>query len=443
MALGTGRPPGAGRRASSVPARPGDGAAAARRKRVTVATLPPSILRRYPPGAVPRPAADHRRRRGLPPRTSFARWAPGRRLINAYGPERRRTVLRDLGGDKPADGTGTADRAGRWPRDTGFTSRMPALAAGARRRAGRACCWPGRGLALGLPLDQPGADRGALRAQPFVEGGRRLPHRRPGCAGRADGQIEFLGRLDQPGEAARATGSSPTRCRRCSASTPPVADGRRHPPLRRQGPGAGGPTSCRSRPARSCPSSRSANTCGARLPAYMLPRLHHHARWRAMPLTGLPARSDRQGAGAGSRPAGRRRRPGKTAAAGPPAEEGPLAPRSGSECWGWTPSGVPRTTSSTLAGGLGCRPSRWCRLAAESGLGADARDALSRHQTIAELFRGAGRRQRRGRPPHLGRPGPAPLPAAVTTGGGGRPRKAAEPGAIIESLGRVPAAEGA
>ena len=103
----------------------------------------------------------------------------------------------------PADGSAARRPIGRPLGEPCGCTCSTRAAAGAGRRAGRAVHGRRRG---GARLPGPArADRGAVRPRPVRRGAGRaaVPHRRPGAAGCADGDAEFLGRAGRAGEGPR------------------------------------------------------------------------------------------------------------------------------------------------------------------------------------------------------------------------------------------------
>ncbi|HEY0836558.1 MAG TPA: amino acid adenylation domain-containing protein [Azospirillum sp.] len=161
------------------------------RWRIDTVTLPPSVLARLPAGALP----DLRTLvvAGEPcPADLAARWAPGRRFLNAYGPTETTVcasiAVVDPDGGKPPIGRPSGDT--RVYLLDGDLNPVPAGVPGHLHVGG-----PGvsRGYA-----GRPGQTAAAFIPDPF--GGE--PGARLYCTGdlarfREDGAIEYLGRLDE------------------------------------------------------------------------------------------------------------------------------------------------------------------------------------------------------------------------------------------------------
>ena len=162
---------------------------------MTHALIPPAALAtvpaRTPPAACRTSAPSSSAATPAPPSWS-TRWAPGRRMINSYGPTEATVVA--TWSDPLAPGHGRRRRsAGRsgTPRSTCWT-----------RACGR--CRPaspgelyiaGAGLARGY-LNQPGLTAQRFVACPFGPPGSRMYATGDLARWTADGQLEFLGRAD-------------------------------------------------------------------------------------------------------------------------------------------------------------------------------------------------------------------------------------------------------
>jgi amino acid adenylation domain-containing protein len=161
------------------------------RERATVATLVPSLIAALPEGALPGLrlliAAGEACTNEL-----VARWAPGRTLVNAYGPTEI-TVCASLG--RCAEGEGRAPPIGR-PLPGVTTHVLDDTLGQVPVGAPGELCVGGEGVARGY------AGRPALTAErfvpdPFGPPGSRLYRTGDRARWLGDGQIEILGRLDR------------------------------------------------------------------------------------------------------------------------------------------------------------------------------------------------------------------------------------------------------
>ncbi len=166
-------------------------------------TLPPSSLAAMPDGSLPPDVTVVTGGEVLPPEL-VARWAPGRRMLNIYGPTET-TIIATVDGPLPAE---SAPSIGR-----------PVV--GARIRVLDHCLRPlpagvpgevyisGAGLARGY-LHRPGLTASRYVADPFGEAGVRmyrtgdiaqwLPDGRLDYVRRADDQVKLRGFRIEPGE---------------------------------------------------------------------------------------------------------------------------------------------------------------------------------------------------------------------------------------------------
>ncbi|CAH0301767.1 non-ribosomal peptide synthetase [Roseomonas sp. CECT 9278] len=164
-----------------------------RARRITHATLPPALLREMPPADLPALRTIVTAGEACTPGI-VAAWAPGRRLINAYGPTEASVCAAQGALDDaeaaadavPHVGTPIAgavvrilDAAGR---------RVPAGATGE-------LCVGGAGLARGYH-NRPDLTADRFRPDPHGAPGARLYRSGDAARWRDDGRIEVLGRLD-------------------------------------------------------------------------------------------------------------------------------------------------------------------------------------------------------------------------------------------------------
>ena len=162
--------------------------------RITHALIPPAAL-----ATVPAPAAAALQ--GFStlivgaeacPAALVDRWAPGRRMINSYGPTEA-TIVATWTGPLSAD-TGTPSIGGALPRTTVHVldPRMRPQAPGSDGEL----YVGGEGVARGY-LNRAGLTAARFVADPFGEPGARLYRTGDRVRLRADGELEFLGRVDR------------------------------------------------------------------------------------------------------------------------------------------------------------------------------------------------------------------------------------------------------
>ncbi|MEV1049534.1 non-ribosomal peptide synthetase, partial [Streptomyces sp. NPDC049916] len=169
-----------------------DLAAALRVHRVTHLTLPPTAL-----ATLPAEAAAHLPDLGTlvvageacPPELT-ARWSPGRRMFNAYGPTEA-TVCASMSGELPP---GPAPIGAPVPNSRLYVldDRLRLAAAGVPGELYIA----GAGVARGYLL-RPGLTASRFLADPFGPAGTRMYRTGDLVRWNADGELEYLGRTDE------------------------------------------------------------------------------------------------------------------------------------------------------------------------------------------------------------------------------------------------------
>ncbi|MBD0689284.1 non-ribosomal peptide synthetase [Streptomyces sp. CBMA123] len=160
-------------------------------QRITHALIPPAALATVPEGA-------GRRLRTLIvgaeacPAELVDRWAPGRRMINSYGPTEA-TIVATWTGPLTA-GSGTPTIGGALPHTRAYVldARMRPQPAGTDGEL----YIGGAGVARGY-LGRPGLTAARFLPDPFGPPGARLYRTGDRARWTADGQLEFLGRLDR------------------------------------------------------------------------------------------------------------------------------------------------------------------------------------------------------------------------------------------------------
>ncbi len=173
---------------------------------VTVAILPPSVLAATPPDGLPELATVISAGEGLPPAVA-ARWAAGRRMINAYGPTEA-TVCATLG-DVSAEMADGARVPIGWPLGGAEVLVLDARLAPVPLGAPGELAIGGVGLAAGY-LGRPELTAERFRPHPGGTPGariyrtgdlaRQLPDGRFDHLGRVDRQVKVRGVRIEPGE---------------------------------------------------------------------------------------------------------------------------------------------------------------------------------------------------------------------------------------------------
>ncbi|MFJ6135517.1 amino acid adenylation domain-containing protein [Kitasatospora sp. NPDC092286] len=166
-----------------------------RTERISHLILPPSALAALPPDALPAGTTLAVGGEACPPEL-VARWAPGRVMVNAYGPtESTVCATLSLPLAAPADGPAGAPPIGRPVRGTrarvldAALRPVPAGVPGELYLAGP-------GLARGY-LGRPGLTAERFVADPYGPPGTRMYRTGDLVRRRADGQLEFLTRADE------------------------------------------------------------------------------------------------------------------------------------------------------------------------------------------------------------------------------------------------------
>ncbi len=161
---------------------------------VTHVTLPPSVLAAVPPDGLPGVTTLVVAGEACPP-DLVRRWAPGRRMVNAYGPTEA-TVCATMSDPLTADGDGDADPPpiGRPLPGTQvyiLDSALQPVTVGAVGELYLA----GIGLAHGY-LGRPALTAARFVANPFGPPGSRMYRTGDLARWRPDGEVEFVGRVD-------------------------------------------------------------------------------------------------------------------------------------------------------------------------------------------------------------------------------------------------------
>ncbi|HEV7897842.1 MAG TPA: amino acid adenylation domain-containing protein, partial [Planosporangium sp.] len=166
-------------------------AALVRRDAVTMATLPPTLLAVLDPGRLAGVRTLVAAGERLPGEVA-GRWARGRRLVNAYGP----TEVTVCATGDGTDGSGTADPPIGRPIAGVRCHVVDAYGQPAPVGSPGELCVAGAGLARGY-LGRPDLTAARFVADPFAADGSRLYRTGDRVRWRADGRIQYLGRLDQ------------------------------------------------------------------------------------------------------------------------------------------------------------------------------------------------------------------------------------------------------
>ncbi|MFL5384337.1 MAG: amino acid adenylation domain-containing protein [Longimicrobiaceae bacterium] len=162
-----------------------------RRERVSVATLPPSVLSTLPEGALPELRTLASAGEALPP-ALVARWAPGRTFLNAYGPTEV-TVCATLGPCAAGEARATIGRPMANVRVYVVDAALEPVPLGVPGEL----CIAGVGVARGY------RGRAAMTAERFVPepfsgaAGARMYRTGDRVRWGNDGRLEYLGRVDR------------------------------------------------------------------------------------------------------------------------------------------------------------------------------------------------------------------------------------------------------
>ncbi|HEX8696633.1 MAG TPA: amino acid adenylation domain-containing protein [Longimicrobium sp.] len=203
-----------------------------RRERVTVATLPPSALAVLGDADLPHLETLVTAGEACPPEVA-ARWAPGRRFLDAYGPTEA-TVCASI--SDPLEPSPSRPPIGR-PLENATTYVLDGEMRPVPPGVPGELYVGGAGVARGY-LGRPGMTAAAFVPDPFSSGpGARLYRTGDRVRWREDGQLDFLGRADEqvkvrgyriePGEVEAALRAHPAVRDAVVAARPDAAGGER------------------------------------------------------------------------------------------------------------------------------------------------------------------------------------------------------------------------
>ena len=157
---------------------------------ITIATLPSSVLMLLDDAAFPQLRTLIVAGEACPPGLA-ARWAAGRRLVNGYGPTEGTVCVTyaDCTAESPTVAIG---RPIANTRVYVVDDSLELVSQGTRGEL----CFTGAGMARGY-LGRPGLTAERFVANPYGEPGERMYRTGDQVRWRADGRLEFLGRLDE------------------------------------------------------------------------------------------------------------------------------------------------------------------------------------------------------------------------------------------------------
>ncbi len=161
-----------------------------REDRITIATIPPSALTMAEPGDLPDLDVLVTAGEACPPELARC-WSPGRRFFNAYGPTETTVCATALHVTDPAAATIPIGRPIANARVYIVDEHFEPTAVGVPGEL----CVGGAGVTRGY-LNRPGLTAERFVPDPFGEPGGRLYRTGDLARRRADGTIEFLGRID-------------------------------------------------------------------------------------------------------------------------------------------------------------------------------------------------------------------------------------------------------